>query len=151
MRARASFGRSAGLSVDLLQLARARMAGGRFAEAVTLLTEARPMAEEFVGPGALPSLVMGITLAEAKAETGDFAGAQALVTELAPLVEGPGNAVPAGLLERSRAVLAIRQQRWDEARRAVAAARTVFNDLGAAGETHLPGLGTVAQRIPRGS
>ncbi|MEO5706313.1 MAG: serine/threonine-protein kinase [Alteraurantiacibacter sp.] len=149
---RASYGRSAGLAVDLLQLSRARMMTGRFAEAVTTLSDARPMAQEFVGPGALPTLVMGISLAEAKAETGDIAGAQALVAELTPQIdEVAGNAVPSGMLARARAVVAIRQGRWAEARQHVAAARAIFTELGAAGEPHLPGLRRLAQRIPRAS
>ncbi len=83
---RAVFGRSAGLAVDLLQLARTKLALRKFAEAETLLAEAYPMASEKLGPAAPPTLFMGLGLAEAMAESGNAAGAERQLAELAPLI-----------------------------------------------------------------
>lgn len=143
---RASFGPSAGLSVDLLQLARAKLASGQFAQAAPILLEARAMALEYLGPAAVPTLVMGLGLAEAKAETGDATGASAILAEISPLIEG---GPPAGLLARSRAIVAIRQGRWAEADAALAQAQELFTALGPAGESYLAALPALRARIAR--
>ena len=74
---RAAFGRSTGLAVDLLQLARVKLQRGKPAEARPLLEEALPLARERLGATAVPTIVMAMSLAEALAETGDTAGGRA--------------------------------------------------------------------------
>lgn len=145
---RAVFGRSAGLAVDLFQLGRARLALGKFAEARQALGEARPMAKEKVGPSAVPTLIIGLSLAEATAEVGDTDSAERILAETAPLVAAmktPG--LPHGILARVNAVILLKQGRRAEARAALDRAEAIFRGLGRAGEAHLKSFPALRARI----
>ncbi len=145
---RAVFGRSAGLAVDLFQLGRARLALGKFAEARQALGEARPMAKEKVGPNAVPTLIIGLSLAEATAEVGDTDSAERILAETAPLVAAmktPG--LPHGILARVNAVILLKQGRRAGARAALDRAEAIFRGLGRAGEAHLKSFPALRARI----
>jgi hypothetical protein len=147
-RRRASFGKSAGLAVDLLQWARAKAALGQFADARNILGEARPIALENLGPSAVPSIVIGIGLAEAMAETGDAAGASRLLDEMTPLVAAmPKAGPPLGLLARCRALVLLKQGRVAAADAELTLAEAIFKQIGPAGESYLKGIPTMRARI----
>lgn len=150
-RRRTTFGRSAGLAVELTQLSRAKIALGKYAEAKAALLEARPIALENLGPTAIPTLVIGISLAEAMAETGDLAGANKVLNEVSPLVDPmPKTAAPVGLLARARAVLLFKQGKRDQAMAELDRAQAVFKGLGPAGATFLSSLPKLRSRIAEG-
>ena len=131
---RAVFGRSAGLAVDLLQLGRAKLALGKFAEAAQIFGEARPMAAEYLSPTAVPTLIIGLGLAEALAESGRTAEAERVLAEIDPVVTAlPKPGIPTGLLARARAVVRLKQGRLADAGTQLARAQQVFTDLGPAG------------------
>jgi len=145
---RAAFGRSTGLAVDLLQLARVKLQRGKPAEALHLLEEALPLARERLGATAVPTIVMTMSLAEALAETGDTAGAERRLAEAAPVANANGGAGPlAGIHARTRAVIRLRQHRRAEALADLDRAETIFRALGPAGETHLRGTASLRARI----
>lgn len=146
------FGKSAGMAVDLLQLSRVKLALGKYAEGLRLLSEARPLAEQYLGPSAVPTLVIDMSLAEAMVETGDTAGADRALAAAAPLVVAitpPG--VPHAILARTRAITRLKQGRPAEARTELDRAETILKGLGPAGETYLKGLLPLRARIARAS
>jgi non-specific serine/threonine protein kinase/serine/threonine-protein kinase len=147
---RAVFGKSAGLAVDLLQLGRAQLAQGKFAEAQRVLGEARPIATENLGPAAVPTLTIGLGLAEAMAETGDIAGAERTLGEVEPRVLAiakPG--IVHGLLARTRAVVRLRQGKIAAARVEADRSQAIFTALGPAGAFYLKALPVLRARIDR--
>lgn len=150
-RRRATFGRSAGLAVDLTQLSRAKVALAKYDEAKDTLIEARPIALEYLGPTALPTLVIGLSLVEAMAETGDMAGANRMLKEVSPLIDPmPNTAAPVGILARARAVLLFKQGKRAEALAELDRAQAVFKGLGPAGETFLSSLPKLRARMSAG-
>ncbi|WP_310534083.1 serine/threonine-protein kinase [Novosphingobium sp.] len=145
---RAAFGRSASLAVDLAQLGRAQIALGKFDEAAKVLGEARPIAAEKLTPAAMPTLIIGLNLAEALAESGKLAEADRVVGEVTPLMAAfPSTSVPMGVLARTRAVVRLKQGRTAEARAALDEARGIFVGAGPSGETYMKGIGALASRI----
>lgn len=144
---RATLGESAGLAVDLVQLSRAQIPLGKYAEARKALEEAYPMAAENLGAKAVPTIIIGASLAEARAETGDIAGAQKLVAELQPLFDAMPPGLPAAVLGRARAVLRLKQGRIAEARKEIDAAETVFRGAGPGGESYLKSTAALRARI----
>ncbi|MBX3593004.1 serine/threonine-protein kinase [Sphingomonas sp.] len=145
---RAVFGKSAGLAVDLLQFGRAQLALGDHAAARTALAEARPIAIDKLGPAAVPSVIIGIGLAEASAELGDTAAAEALLTQLTPIVGAmPASALPPAILARTRAVLRLKQGRAADAAREADRAEAMFRALGAPGDSYLKSLPALRARI----
>jgi eukaryotic-like serine/threonine-protein kinase len=148
---RAVFGKSAGLSVDMLQLGRAKMALGKFAEAQRIFGEARPMASQYLSPTAAPTLIIGIGLAEAAAENGDTKQAQAVLDEIAPLVAAakkPG--IPNGLLARAQAVVRLKSGDAKAAAAALDEADAIFTALGPSGASYLKGSPALRARIAKG-
>jgi len=146
------FGKSAGMAVDLLQLGRVKLALGKYAEGLRLLSEARPLAEQYLGPSAVPTLVIDMGVVEAMAETGDAAGADRMLAEMTPLVVAitpPG--VPHAILARTRAITRLKQGRPAEARTELDRAEAILKGLGPAGETYLKGLLPLRARIARAS
>ena len=145
---RATFGRSAGLAVDLLQLGRARLALGRYAEAAAALAEARPMAAQYLSPGAAPTLIIASGLIEAQAESGDLAGAQRTIAETEPLIAAlakPG--LPQAIFARAKAVTLLKQGKLAEARRETDRAEALFRAEGAAGESYLKSFPALRARL----
>ena len=149
---RAVFGKSAGLAVDLLQLGRARMALADYAGAQAAFLEARPMAAENLGAGAVPTLIIGLGLGEALAETGDTARAETMLGEVAPLVAAiPTNGLPHGILARALAITRLKQGRIADARKELDRAESIFRKLGAPGESYLKSFPAVRARIASAS
>lgn len=148
---RATLGESAGLAVDLMQLSRAQMPLGKYAEARKALEEAWPMAADNLSPKALPTIIIGAALAEARAETGDVAGAQALVSQLQPLFDSAPPGLPAAVLGRARAILRLKQGRLAEARKEVDAADEIFRAAGPNGASYLQSVAALRKRIAAAS
>jgi non-specific serine/threonine protein kinase/serine/threonine-protein kinase len=145
---RAAFGRSTGLAVDLLQLARVKLQRGKPAEARRLLEEALPLARERLGGTAVPTIVMAMSLAEALAETGDTAAAERRLAEAAPIANANGGNGPmGGIYARTRAIIRLNQGRRADALADLNRAETIFRALGPAGETHLRGVASVRARL----
>ncbi|MGH6650206.1 MAG: serine/threonine-protein kinase [Sphingopyxis sp.] len=144
---RATLGESAGLAVDLVQLSRAQVPLGKYADARKALEEAYPMAAENLSPKAMPTIIIGASLAEARAETGDIEGAQALITQLQPLFDAVPPGVPTAVLGRARAVLRLKQGRIAEARKEIDAAEALFRQAGPGGEAYLKSAATLRARI----
>jgi len=145
---RAAFGRSAGLAVDLLQLGRAKLALGKYAEAKAVLAEAYPMAAEYLSPKAAPTLIIASGLIEAQAESGDVAGAERTVAETAPLVAAlPKPGLPQAIFARASAVALLKQGRIVEARREAGRAEAAFRAEGPAGLSYLKSLTALRARL----
>lgn len=144
---RAAFGRSAGLAVDLLQLARVKLQRGKPGEALPLLEEALPLARERLGATAMPTIVIVMSLAEALAETGDPAEAERRLAEAAPVATASGGGPLGGIYTRTRAVIRLNQGRRAEALAELDRAEAIFRALGPAGETHLPALAALRARL----
>lgn len=144
---RATLGESAGLAVDLMQLSRAQMPLGKYAEARKALEEAWPMAADNLSPKALPTIVIGAALAEARAETGDVAGAQALISRLQPLFDAMPPGLPAAVLGRARAIVRLKQGRIAEARKEIDAADATFRRAGPGGQSYLKSVATLRARM----
>lgn len=144
---RATFGASAGLAVDLLQLSRALVPQGKYADARKALEEAYPMAVENLSPKATPTLVIGAGLAEARAETGDIAGAKAIIAALQPLIDAMPPGLPTGVLGRARAVVSLKEGKAAEARKELDAAEAIFREAGVASESYIKALAPLRARI----
>ena len=145
---RAVFGRSAGLAVDLLQLGRAKLALGKFAEAAAVLGEARPMAAEKLSPAAPPTLIIGMGLAEALAESGQMARAEQVLGEVEPSVTAaPKPGIPNGLLFRVKAIAALKRGDIKGAGVALQRAEAVFVEIGPPGVSYLKPLQIIRSRI----
>lgn len=135
---RATFGSSAGLAVDLLQLGRARLALGKYAEAKAVLAEARPMAAQYLSPRAAPTLIIASGLIEAQAESGDLAGARRTIAETEPLIAAlPAPGLPQAIFARAKAVTLLKEGNLAEARKEADRARALFEAQGAAGASYL--------------
>ncbi|MGA9659705.1 MAG: protein kinase [Asticcacaulis sp.] len=147
---RALFGESAGLSVDLLQLSRAKLAQGQFEEARVILGKARPMAVQYLGATATPTLVMGLGLAEARAETGDVAGAEKILSEITSVITVRPAGLLLGLLYRDQAIVAWKQGQPDKAKTLLNDAEATFKNMGPAGESYLKPLDHLRARISGG-
>ena len=148
---RTVFGKSAALAVDLLQLGRARMARADYAGAQAAFAEARPMATENLGAQAVPTLIIGLGLAEALAETGDIARAEATLGEIAPLVAAmPTTGLPHGILARALAVIRLKQGRMADARQELDRAEAIFREIGAPGKSYLESFPAVRARTTKG-
>uniref|UniRef100_UPI00054BD031 serine/threonine-protein kinase n=1 Tax=Sphingomonas sp. ERG5 TaxID=1381597 RepID=UPI00054BD031 len=142
------FGESAGLAADLLQVGRAKLALGKFDEARRVLAEARPIATENLGPSAVPTLVIGLGLAEAMAETGDIAQADKVLGEVEPLVIAiarPG--LTHAILARAQAIIRLKQGRLDDARAALDHSAAILTGLGPAGSSYLKSFPQIRARI----
>lgn len=145
---RAVFGKSAGLAVDLLQLGRARMALADFAGAQAAFAEALPMAQDNLGPEAVPALIIGLGLGEALAENGATTRAEATLDAVAPMVTAmPAPSLPQGILARAMAITRFKQGRIREARQELNRAESIFRALGASGESYLTSLPALRARI----
>ena len=149
-RRRALYGDTAGLANDLTWLGRARLAQGNFAGARAALEEARPLAMKFMGPKALPSLNIGMSLAQTLAEQGDTAQAAKIagdVRAIATAMPQPNMVVPQ--LALVDAVIALKENRRDVATAAAARARAGFQAMGAPGTYGLNQLSVIDARIAR--
>lgn len=148
---RARFGRSAALAVDLLQLGRAQLARGRYADARRSLAEAETMSAEKLTPTAPPTLMISATLAEAAAEAGDPVAAMATLDRIAPTITAmpPGPFQP--ILLRARAIAQFKLNRRGEALASLDQAERLFRALGPAGASFLQSLPSLRKRIAGGA
>ncbi|MEP7007346.1 MAG: serine/threonine-protein kinase [Sphingomonas bacterium] len=145
---RARFGRSAGLGVDLLQLGRAQLARGNYADAVRSLAESEPMLAEKISPAALPTIAAGATLAEATAEAGDPASALRTLDRIEPVVKAmPGPTYAIAL--HARAIALLKQGKRVEAKVVVDQAEALLKALGPAGASYLKALPALRARIAK--
>jgi non-specific serine/threonine protein kinase/serine/threonine-protein kinase len=143
---RARFGRSAGLGVDLLQLGRAQLALGKFAEAVRSLTEATAMLTEKISPNAAPTLAASAALAEAQAEAGDPASATRTLDRVEPVAKpmpGPTYAI----ILHARAVALIKLGKRAEASAVINQMEGLLKALGPAGALYLKGIPALRARL----
>ncbi len=147
---RATFGSSAGLAVDLLQLARARFALGKYAEAQTDYAEAYSMAQQYISPTAPPVLVIGAGLAEAQAEAGNLAGARVTIAQIEPLMPStPDAAMPRAIFLRAKAVLLLNEGRAADAKAQADRSEILFRQQGAAAESYLKSFPALRARITK--
>jgi non-specific serine/threonine protein kinase/serine/threonine-protein kinase len=145
---RATFGRSAGLAVDLLQLGRAKLALGKYAEAKAILSEARPMAAQYLSPGAAPTLIIASGLIEAQAESGDLAGARRTIAETEPLIAAlPKPGLPQAIFARAKAVTLLKSGKLSEARQETGRAEALFKAEGPAGASYLKSFPALRARL----
>lgn len=147
-RRRAVFGRSAGLAVDLLQLGRAKLALGKFAEAKIILSEALPMAADNLSPSAPPTLFIASGLIEAQAESGDVAGARRTMAATEPMVAAlPKPGLPQAIFARAKALLLLNEGKIAEARRETDRSEALFRAEGAAGSSYLKSFPALRTRL----
>ena len=147
-RRRAVFGASGGLAVDLFQLSRSKLMQGRYAEAIAILREARPMAVERLGANSLPTLIMGTSLAEALAETGDTVQAEAVLAEIATVIEAmQPRGIPYAVLAKTRAVIRLKQGQLTDARASLDEAQAIFSAAGPGGESFLQSFPALRRRL----
>jgi non-specific serine/threonine protein kinase/serine/threonine-protein kinase len=148
---RARFGRSVGLAVDLLQLGRAQLALGKYAEASRALADAETMSIEKLSATAPPTIVVSATLAEAQAESGDPPAAMRTLDRIEPVVKAmpPNPFYP--IVLRARAIALIKQGKRVEALGALDQAERLFRALGPAGETYLKALPVLRTRLTGGA
>lgn len=145
---RATFGRSAGLAVDLLQLGRAKLALGKYGEAKAILAEARPMAAQYLSPKAAPTLIIASGLIEAQAESGDIAGARRTIAETEPLIAAlPKPGLPQAIFARAEAVTLIKSGKLAEARQETDRAEALFRAEGPAGVSYLKSFPALRARL----
>ena len=145
---RATFGRSAGLAVDLLQLGRAKLALGKYAEAKAVLAEARPMAAEYLSPRAAPTLIIASGLIEAQAESGDLAAARRTIAETEPLIAAlPAPGLPQAIFARAKAVTLLKEGKAAEARQEADRAEALFKAQGGAGDSYLKSFPALRRRL----
>ena len=137
---RQRFGPSFGLAVDLLQHGRMLTQVGRPAEGLAELDEAAPMATEFFGRDTPPTLMIGQARADALALLGRLDEAErALGAVSVGLAAGGPDGVMAGIALRSRAIIALKRGRLDEADVALTAADRVFRKVGPAAVLYMRG------------
>lgn len=145
---RATFGRSAGLAVDLLQLGRAKLALGKFADAKAILAEARPMAAQYLSPQATPTLIIAAGLIEAEAESGDLAGARRTITETEPLIAAlPKPGLAQAIFAHAKAITLLKSGKLGEARQETDRAETLFKAEGPAGAFYLKSFPALRARL----
>lgn len=145
---RAVFGRSAGLAVDLLQLGRAKLALGKYAEAKAIFAEALPMASENLSPAAPPTLIIAAGLVEARAETGDTAQARQQLAKIDPILKSmPEAGLPQGILARARAILLLKEGHIAEAKAETDRAEAIFKAQGTAGDSYLKSFPALRKRL----
>ncbi len=149
-RRRRLYGETAGLAVDLSQLAKAQLANGRFAEARVSLLEARPLAIRFLGDNSIPVIVLNLALAQTLAELGEVGPAAAQLAASRTAMKAlptPNPLTPQlGLTE---ALVAFKQGDKPAAQAAVARAKAGFTAMGPAGTYGLQAIGKIAARIEK--
>jgi hypothetical protein len=147
-RRRRLFGESAGLAADLIQLGKARIAKRDFVGAETALIEAETLAARFLGPVALPTVVLKLALAQTRAERGDVAAGQAALAEAAKAMAPLPTPNPlTGQYALSEAVVSLKAGRKVDAQAAAARAHTAFAAMGPAGSFGLRSIVTIERRI----
>ncbi|AQR73555.1 hypothetical protein BXU08_07795 [Sphingomonas sp. LM7] len=147
-RRRRLFGESAGLATDLMQLGKARIAKRDFVGAETALGESETLAVRFLGPVALPTIVIKLALAQTRAERGDVAAATATLAEAAKAMAPLPTPNPlTGQYAMTQAVVALKAGNKPQAQAAAARARSAFAAMGPAGSFGLTSIATIERRI----
>lgn len=146
-RRRRLFGETPGLASDLAQLAKAQLAQGKYIAARSALYEARPLALKYLGPQALPVVVIDLTLVQVLAELGDVHAAEIqLRQDRQVLAALPPNPLTPQLA-LTEAILAIREGSKADADAAAARARAGFVAMGPAGIYGLQPLAKIDARV----
>ncbi len=132
------YGPSAALAVDLMNHGRVLLGMGRAAEAVAVLNEAQPLAEEYLGRDTLLTLMIALSRIDALAQLDRASDAEAPLdyADAASLTYG-AESLQRGLFHRTRAGVRLRQGRPREARRDLDAAERIYRAQGSAGEPYL--------------
>lgn len=147
-RRRKLYGDTAGLAVDLAQLAKAQIAGNRFAEARVSLLEARPMATRFLGERALPVVILNLAMAQTLAELGETdAAAKQLAETRATIAAMPTPNPLSPQLALTEAVVALKQGNKTVASAAVARGHAAFAAMGPAGAYGLQAISKIGTRV----
>ncbi len=128
---RALYGRSYSLAVDLLQDGRALNQLGRPAEGLRAFDEAKPMAAEYLGVKAQPTLLAGLGRAESLTMLGRTDEAHRALAEVETdlTAQGP-TTTDFGSLCLVRGALALKEGRLNDSRRELALARIAFRSAG---------------------
>ena len=147
-RRRRLFGQTPGLATDLAQLAKAQIAGNRFAEARVSLAEARPMAVRFLGEKSIPVIVLDLAEAQTLAELDEAAGAEAALDRARKTIAAMPPANPlAPQLALTEAVVALKGGDKPAAQAAVARGVAGFTAMGPAGAYGLQAIRRVEARV----
>lgn len=147
---RARFGASAGLSVDLLHLGRAKLALGKYAEARGILAESYPMASKYLAPGATPALIAGINLVEAQAQSGDLGGARRTLAQLDPLIRAiPKPGLPQAMFVRVNGVVLMKSGMIAKAAAEIDRSERLFREQGPAGGAYLKSYPALRAQLAR--
>ena len=146
-RRRRLFGETPGLATDLAQLAKAQLAERKYIEARAALYEARPLAMKYLGPQALPVIVIDLSLVQVLAELGDTdAAEQQLAQDRAVLAALPPTPLTPQLA-LTEAILAIKQGHKADAAAASGKAAAAFAAMGPAGAYGVQPLAKINARI----
>jgi eukaryotic-like serine/threonine-protein kinase len=149
-RRRATYGESAGLGSDLVQLAKAQMATGNAAGALTSATEGEALFARLAGPAAPPTLAAKMIRAEAVAAAGNPAEGEAILARVAGAMAAiPSPSLYAGQFAISRAGVAISAGKTGEAEERIAEAKRIFGALGPSGQSARQGIARLEQRLAK--
>jgi eukaryotic-like serine/threonine-protein kinase len=150
-RRRATFGSSAGLSVDLLQLGRAHAALGNFAAARPILNESYALSEKYLTANAIPTFVSGAALAEAQAETGQTGAAKDTIIRLEKfLPPTPQPGFSHAIVSRAKVVVLLKEGKLSQAKAEADVAETIFKSQGKSAESFLKSFPALRARIAKG-
>lgn len=150
-RRRATFGSSAGLAVDLIQLGRAKTAQQKFAEAQPILREAYMLTEKYMTASALPTFVSGAALAEAQAETGNLTAARATLARLESSLPPPAPPTfPHAIVSRAKAIILLNEGRLTAAATETDKSESIFKAQGPAAQSFLTTFPALRSRIAKG-
>lgn len=149
---RSTFGASAGLSVDLLHLGRAKMALGKYDEAQAVLGESYPMASKYLAPAATPTLISGMNLIEAQAEAGNIAGARKMIAQIEPLIKAlPKPGLPQAIFARVNGIVLLKEGKVAQAKAEVDRSEKLFREQGPAGDSYLKAFPKLRAQLAKAS
>ncbi|MGY4398672.1 putative Ser/Thr protein kinase [Sphingomonas sp. UYAg733] len=139
MERRLRFGPSTGLAVDLFHYARMLNQTDRPAAALSALNDAAPMAVEYLGPDAPPTLLIELARVDALGEAGRITDADREFQRLAAGLQGekPLSLIN-GVRMLTQARLVLKQGDAAAADVALRAAATIFRAIGPAAEPYAP-------------
>jgi eukaryotic-like serine/threonine-protein kinase len=136
------------LGADLTQLCRAYLAKSDFALAERNCAEGHKIALSSLGPTAPFTQLVKLSWAEAHAELGQVEKAEPLLTDVGKvLLPNPKMGPYQGAFYRTRAILRIRQKRFDEAMKDIELSAPLLRAFGPAGASMLASLDKLRQRV----
>ncbi|MFN3815141.1 protein kinase domain-containing protein [Brevundimonas sp.] len=143
------YGPSAALAVDRMNQGRVLLALMRPAEAIVAFDEAQPLAEEYLGPDTLLTLMIALSRIDALCQLERPAEAERLLdfADRASLTYG-AESLQRGLFHRTRAYVRLQQQRYADVRRDLAAAERIYGLQGAAGAPYMADVERLRSELP---